>query len=263
MFDQAEAYQRFMGRWSSLLAPELIRFAELRDGEYVLDVGSGTGAIASTLRDMFPHSRVEGIDPSEAFVHYATATVGDAGGRVRFQTGDAQNIGFPDATFDAALSSLVLNFVPDSARAIREMIRVTKPGGVFAADVWDLGAGGMEMLRVFWDEAGALDAAAKTRDEAAMPLCREGALAKMASAQGLVDIHATSISVPLGFASIDDFWSPFLAGVGPAGAYAASLPSEQQNLLRERLARRLLPGGSDGPFALHARAWAVKGTTPR
>lgn len=258
MFARADSYQTFMGRWSQRLAQELVRFSNVRDGHYVLDVGSGTGVLTAAIRDAFANTRVVGVDPSENFVRHATDNVADA--RARFEVGDAQSLQFPDATFDAALSSLVLNFVPDPGRAIREMMRVTKPGGVWAAAVWDHGQDGMQMLSVFWQEAIAIDPAAKGKDEANMTLCREGALAQLCHQRGLQDVQASSLKVPLKFASFDDYWAPFSLGVGPAGDYLASLSLEQRNLLRDRLQRRL--GTGQSAIELSARAWAVRATNP-
>lgn len=258
MFARGDAYQQFMGRWSALLAPALLRFSRVRDGDEVLDVGSGTGVLAAAVRDAFPNARVTGIDASHDFVRFATENVRDDSGRIQFEVGDAQQLGFPDARFDAVLSSLVLNFVPDPERAVREMLRVTKPGGAFAAAVWDYGAGGMEMLRVFWDEAGALDAAAKALDEAGMALSREGALAAVCVQQGLREAEASELVVPLRFESFDDFWSPFLLGIGPAGVYAQSLSPEHRDELRKRLEQRLQVEGTQ-VITLRARAWAIRG----
>jgi SAM-dependent methyltransferase len=260
MFTRAESYQRYMGRWSRLLAPELVRFAGVRDGDVVLDVGSGTGAVASSLRDTFANVRVNGIDASEEFVRFARKIVADP--RIQFEVGDAQQLPFQNATFDVVLSLLVLNFVPDAARAVREILRVTRPKGVFAAAVWDLGPNGTQMLRVFWDEVIALDPAAKSIDESTMSLCREGALAELCEQQGLQNVLASSLTVPLRFESFDDYWSPFLLGVGPAGRYVEGLTPNHLAQLRDRLQLKLLGAGVDKPFELLARAWAVKGLAP-
>jgi SAM-dependent methyltransferase len=259
MFVESDAYERFMGRWSRRLAPLLVTFASVREGDSVLDVGSGTGALAFAMLEAAPSARVTGVDPSVAYVRYAQArTPGD---RVRFQVGDAQALALPAATFDRTASLLVMNFIPDPAKALREMIRVTRPGGVVAAAVWDYGEG-MEMLRVFWDEAVALDGGSAARDERTMPLCRRGELRALWRAGGLQQVEEEPIEIELSFTSFDDYWSPFLGGQGPAGAYVRSLSASARAALESRLRARLLGKRSDAPFTLRARAWAVKGVVP-
>jgi SAM-dependent methyltransferase len=259
MFSEAEAYERFMGRWSRGLAPPFLKFADLKDGDRVLDVGSGTGSLAFAVLRAAPAGSVVGVDPSGAYVSHARAQAG--GGRATFEEGDAQRLRFPDGSFDKALALLVVNFIPDRAAAVREMARVTRPGGVVAAAVWDYGEG-MEMLRVFWDEAVALDPAAAQKDERHMPVCRAGELAELWKAQGLLDVREEPLTVPLAFQSFDDFWSPFLEGQGPAGAYVASLADGPRRELEQRLRRRLLGDGPDRPITLKGRAWAVRGVVP-
>jgi SAM-dependent methyltransferase len=259
LFSGGDSYERFMGRWSRELAPSLVRFAGVRDGERILDVGSGTGALSAAIVSAAPASQVTGIDPARAYVQFATKR--HAGERVRFEVGDAQGLRFDDASFDRTLSLLVLNFVPDRARAMDEMVRVTKPGGTVAAAVWDYGEG-MEMLRVFWDEAIALRPAAAERDERHMPLCRGGELAALWRAHRLQDVVEEGLAIPTRFGSFDDYWAPFLEKQGPAGAFVAGLAAGERERLRERLRRRLLPDGVDREIVLQARAWAVRGRVP-
>jgi SAM-dependent methyltransferase len=259
MFVESDAYERFMGRWSRRLAPLLVKFASVDERDSVLDVGSGTGALAFAVAEAMPSVRVTGVDPSAAYVRYAQARAPND--RVRFLVGDAQALRLPDATFDKTLSLLVMNFIPDPATAMREMIRVTRPGGIVAAAVWDYGEG-MEMLRVFWDEAVALDSTIAARDERNMPLCRRGELAALWRAHGLQQVDEQPIAIELSFESFDAYWLPFLGGQGPAGAYVASLRETARVALESRLRKRLLGARQDGAFTLRARAWAVKGVVP-
>jgi SAM-dependent methyltransferase len=256
MFSEGDAYERYMGRWSRLLAPSLVDFSQVHEGDAVLDVGSGTGALAFAVRDATKTARVTGIDPSPAYVAHATGKNTDP--RIHFAIGDAQALGFSDAQFDRTMSLLVMNFIPDRERALQEMIRVTKPDGVVSAAVWDYGDG-MQMLRIFWDEAVEFDAAAKARDEAHMPLCKKGELAAAWRQAGLHDVRETPLRATLRFSSFADYWEPFTLGQGPAGAYVMRLPKERQNELGQRLRRRLLDGQTDHPIELQASAWAVRG----
>jgi len=259
IFSEARAYERFMGRWSRDLAPQFVRFAAVRDGDTLLDVGSGTGALSAALAAAAPSGRVVGIDPAAAYVALAQASQG--GARVRFQVGDAQRMDFADATFDRTLSLLVVNFIPDANRAVEEMKRVTRRGGTVAAAVWDYGEG-MEMLRVFWDEAIAMTPASDSRDERHMPFCRQGELAALWRQHGLLDVVEEGLTIETRFGSFADYWAPFLEKQGPAGAYVAALSERERKQLEGRLRTRLLGEGPDRAFVLHARAWVVRGTVP-
>ncbi len=225
----------------------------------VLDVGCGTGALTAAVAKAALSSRIVGIDPAAPYVALAQARLGSA--RVHVEVGDAQQMRFGNAMFDRTLSLLVVNFIPDVGKALGEMIRVTRPKGTIAAAVWDYGEG-MEMLRVFWDEAVALAPANAAKDERNMPLCRRGDLAALWRSQGLQDVVEEALTIETRFASFDDFWTPFLDRQGPAGAYVASLSAENRDVLRERLRRRLLGTGPDTAVVMHARAWAVRGTIP-
>ena len=259
MFSEAQAYERFMGRWSRGLAPLLVRYAGVRDGEAVLDVGSGTGSLAAAVATSAPNARVTGIDPSPAYVAFAQSK--RANERSKFEVGDAQQMKFGDGTYDRTLSLLVVNFIPDAKKAVGEMKRVTRRGGTVAAAVWDYGEG-MEMLRVFWDAAIALNPADEKKDERHMPLCGRGQLAALWQSQGLQNVVEEGLTVETRFNSFDDYWLPFTEKQGPAGAYVAGLPAAQRETLRLRLRQRLLADKPDGPFTLNARAWAVRGTVP-
>ncbi|HEY7172399.1 MAG TPA: methyltransferase domain-containing protein [Vicinamibacterales bacterium] len=256
MFSAGEPYEQFMGRWSRSLAPLLVRFAGVRDGEAVLDVGSGTGALTAAIAAAAPAGAIVGVDPAAAYV--AAARARQAGAHVRFEVGDARQLPFADASFDRTVSALMLNFVPGPETAVEEMRRVTRRGGTVAAAIWDYGDG-MEMLRVFWDEAVALDPASDARDERHMPLCRRGELAALWRARGLADVIEEPLTIPTPFASFDDYWQPFLQNQGPAAAHVSSLSAEAREQLRQRLQKRLIGEGDDRPVALSARAWAVRG----
>jgi len=259
LFSAGEAYERFMGRWSRDLAPLLVRFAGVQNGDAILDVGSGTGALTAAVAKAAPSSRIVGIDPAAPYVAFAQAR--HPGDLVRFEVGDAQQLRLADRSFDRTLSLLVLNFIPDPAKALNEMMRVTRPGGTVAAAVWDYGQG-MEMLRAFWDEAIALKTAMDARDERHMPLCRGGELAALWREHGLQDVSEEALTIETRFSSFDDYWLPFLEKQGPAGAYVAELSASEREQLRLRLHRRLLGDGPDRPIVLSARAWAVRGTVP-
>ena len=248
MFSASDGYERFMGRWSRRLAPLFVTFAGITEGDRVLDVGSGTGALSAAAAAI-ESVQVTGIERSAAYVAYARNHVDG-----RFEVGDALALPFSDDAFDRALSMLVLNFVPDPAAALQQMIRVTRPCGVVAAAVWDYGDG-MQMLRTFWDAAVALDPDATPRDERHMPLCTHGALAELWRMHGLQDVDEQPLTIEMKFASFDDYWQPFLCGQGPAGVYVSSLAKSARHALESRLHERL----GDTGFRLEARAWAVSG----
>jgi SAM-dependent methyltransferase len=256
MFSVGEAYDVFMGRWSNRLAPLLVEFAAVTDGHEVLDVGSGTGSLAAAVAAVAPSCRIVGIDRSEPYVAVARARLQSQ--RIRFEVGDAQQLPFTDASFDRTLSLLIFNFIPDRDRALKEMVRVTRPGGTVAAAVWDYGDG-MEMLRGFWDEAVALDPRAGPKDERHMPLSRAGELAALWRAYHLKNVSDTALTIETQFPSFENYWSPFLQQQGPAGAHAAALSTDGRDQLELRLRRRLLGNRPDGPITLRARAWAVRG----
>lgn len=260
MFATSAAYERFMGRWSRLLAPGYIAFAGVKNGDRVLDVGTGTGALASTINATMPASEIIGIDPSDGFITFARSRATSA--RVRYEVGNAQALKFDNASFDSTLALLVMNFIPDQEKAIAEMRRVTRPQGLVSACVWDYDAG-MEMLRFFWDEAVALDPAIEPKDERHMKLSRQGQLTELWQKAGLINIKDETLAIEQAYPSFDDYWSPFTKGAGPGGAYVVSLPEDRRQQLEARMRKRLLGDRQEGAFALKAKAWCVRGEVPK
>jgi SAM-dependent methyltransferase len=251
------AYEPYVGRWSRLVAHEFFAWLTVSPHQRWLDVGCGTGALTQTLLRVAEPSAVTGIDPSEAFLAYAHAAIPDA--RAHFTIGDAQALPMESGTVDAVVSGLMLNFVPDPARAVAEMVRVTRPGGTVAAYVWDY-AGQMQLMRYFWDAAVALNPAALAVDEGhRFPLCQPEPLEHQFADAGLQVVETRAIDVPTVFRGFNDYWSPFLSGQAPAPSYAMSLDEEQRAALRERI-RAALPVAADGSISLIARAWAVRGS---
>jgi len=254
-----DLYEPYVGRWSRLVARDFLDWIAVPKRKEWLDVGCGTGALTRTILDRADPLHVRGVDPSHGFVEYASAHVVDR--RVSFAVGDAQTLPEVDATFDAAVSGLVLNFVPKPDRAVAEMARVVRRGGVVAAYVWDY-AGRMELMRYFWDAVVALNPDAAALDEGRrFPLCQPEPLRALFEAAGVDDLESRAIEVPTVFRDFADYWTPFLGGQGPAPGYAASLDAAHRDALRDRIHARL-PVAADGSIALVARAWAVRGRVP-
>lgn len=252
-----DRYEPYVGRWSRLVAPEFLAWLAVPPGKRWLDVGCGTGALSQTIISSAQPGGVAGVDPSEGFLAFARTRVPQA----EFRVGDAQALTFEDGSFDAAVSGLVLNFVPDPAKAAAEMRRVVRPGGTAAAYVWDY-AGEMQLMRRFWAAAVALDPAASALDESIrFSLCQPDALRALWTSAGLQNIEVRSIDVPTVFKDFDDYWSPFLGGQGPAPTYCMSLPEDQREWLRQHL-QNTLPIEVDGSIRLIARAFAVRGRKP-
>lgn len=252
------AYERLMGRWSPLLAAELIAFAGSGCHEEVLDLGCGTGSLALLLAERGAARRVLGIDIAPAYIAYAAARCRDP--RVSFRVGDAMALDLPDRSVDRAFSLLALNFTPAPERAIAEMRRVTRPGGTVAAAVWDF-AGGLVYQRIFWDTAAALDpeaARARARHYAS-PLTRELELAAAFTAAGLSNVREAALTVRLRYANFADYWEPIRHAQGPVGDYMKRLPEERLAPLRETLQHAYCCGLPDGPRSMAATAWAAAG----
>lgn len=258
MFANAIGYEQLMGRWSLRLAPLYMDFAKLRDVGKILDVGCGTGALVKTVAGMTRKSEIVGVDPAQSFVEYARTQFDDP--RITFQTGDAMQLPFPSAYFGQTLSLLVMMFVSQPEKAADEMRRVTRPGGTVSACTWD--RDGLELASIFWEEAVRLDPAAEARSQRPKHSNREGQLTSLWRSAGLDDVKEKVITMQLPFVSFNDFWEPHVKGVAPQGAYVASLSEERRNALRQGLRKRLLGDRPDGPFVLHAKALAVRGTVP-
>lgn len=244
----ADAYDRFMGRYSSLLAPQLADLAGVRAGQRALDVGSGPGALTAELVSRLGASSVAAVDPSEPFVEAARARHPG----VDVHLAPAEALPFEADTFDAALAQLVVHFMADPVAGLAEMRRVTRPGGVVAACVWDF-AGGAAPLSLFWEVARELDP--HVIDESHLAGARQGHLTELFAAAGLGGVVETSLSIERHHASFQEWWEPYTAGVGPAGTYVKALGPEQQRKLRDRCRERL----PDGPFTVASRAWAARG----
>jgi len=253
----ADAYDRHIGRYGSALAAELIQVAGVGRGQRALDVGCGPGALTQALATLLGPAAVAAIDPSPPFVAACRARV--PGADVR--EGTAEALPWDDGAFDAVLSQLVLNFVEDPLRGVREMRRVGRPGAVVAACVWDY-AGGMTLLRRFWDAALRVDPeGAAAHDEGrVMRFCAPDELRDLWSAAGLTDVTGGELSVSARYESFDALWEPLERGVAPSGAYAVALDPPRRAALRAEL-RRLLVAPT-GPFTLAARAWWVAGRAP-
>jgi SAM-dependent methyltransferase len=259
VWEAGNKYEPYVGRWSRLVAREFLSWLSVPSDSDWLDVGCGTGALTQTIVDRAAPRTVRSIDPSSGFVTFARHQIPDP--RVTFTVADARSIPIGDAQVDAAVSGLVINFVPDPSLAISEMTRIARPGGIVSAYVWDY-AGKMELMRYFWDSAVALDPEASDLDEGPrFPICSEVALHQLFAGEGLEHVEVRAVDIATRFRDFDDYWSPFLGGQGPAPAYAMSLDEERRDALRERL-RSDLPVSADGSIDLVARAWAAKGFAP-
>jgi SAM-dependent methyltransferase len=251
-WSSGDAYEAYVGRWSRLVGREFLAWLDAPAGGRWLDVGCGTGELCRAIAERGSES-VTGVDPSEAFLEYARRR----GDGIEYRTGDAQSLPFADGEFDAVVSGLALNFVPDPAAGASEMMRVTRRSGAIGAYVWDY-AEGMQFMRYFWDAAKELDLAAVELDEGRrFPICNRDPPSGLFAAAG--DVETRAIDLPTYFTSFEDFWNPFLSGTGTAPSYVASLSEDARIRLRERLRERLR-AEEDGSIKLMARAWAAKGT---
>ena len=255
-WDSSHAYERYMGRWSRKVATEFLRWlAPGRDLEWA-DIGCGTGVLSSSILEMCEPSALDALDSSAVFVSQARRRVHDP--RARFVIADAVHLPWESAVRDVTASGLVLNFVRDHEAMTREMTRVTRPGGRVAAYVWDY-AGGMEMIRHFWDAAISVSPKDARLDQAErFPLCGPEPLRTLFEQAGLRDVMVRAIDIATVFEDFDDYWQPFLGRTGAAPTYLASLSDDVKERIRLHLKSRIAPPRG-GPIALTARAWAVQG----
>jgi ubiquinone/menaquinone biosynthesis C-methylase UbiE len=252
----AEHYERYMGRWSRQIATRYLDWLEPPKDAAWLDLGCGTGALTQTIMARCQPRTITAIDPSASFVAQARATTSDAQVRLRFEVADAQAIPLEEASVDVAASALVINFVPDKVAALREMKRVTRPGGLLSFYVWDYPGGGMGFMRAFWNAATALDPKAMELAEARrFPFCTAEGLAALCTEAGWPSATVEKIEIETRFSSFEDFWQPFTLGAGPAPGYCVSLPEDERAALKQRL---MADVGGPGPVSFPARAWAAK-----
>jgi SAM-dependent methyltransferase len=255
-WDESDRYDDYMGRWSEPIAREFLDWLGLPARSKWVDVGCGPGALTATIAAETAPTELAGIDPSAGFIGAARRRLNDDSD---LRIGDAQSLPFGSNLFDAAVSGIALNFFPEPEAAVREMGRVTVTGGTVAAYVWDY-AGGMEMIRHFWDAAVTLKPAIAHLDEATrFPLCHPEPLTAVFTSADLNDVETTALEIPTVFPSFDQYWQPLLGDQGPAPAYVGSLTEPDRRRLESRL-KSELPVSSDGSINLTARAWAVKGT---
>jgi SAM-dependent methyltransferase len=253
-WERGSPYERYVGRWSRRIAPAFLQWLNIPAGRRWLDVGCGTGALSAAILDFCSPSSVTGVEPSEGFLAIAREHLAT---RASLHQGAAAAIPLADASVDVVVSGLVLNFIPDQRAALLEMRRVVETGGTIAAYVWDY-AGGMELIRCFWDVAVELDAGAARLDEGVrFPACRPDAMQTLFASAGLTDIETSAIDVTTVFEDFDDYWQPFLGGQGPAPAYTMSLDEAARARLRDGIRARL-PIAANGSISLHARAWAAR-----
>lgn len=253
-----DGYELLMGRWSRQLAAPFIEFVGLTDGGRILDAGCGTGALSSDLLRQTKTAEIIGVDFSDAYVEFAKATIEDP--RIAFEQGDVTALRHEDDAFDLIFTHLVLQFVPDSGAAIRELSRVLKPGGTLAATVWD-SRGGLFFNRLFLDTAAVLDPAADALRASMFtrPLMRPGELEAAWRQGGLVDVRPGELTIRTEFADFDDYWAPMDGKDGPIPNYLRGTAPEMQDRIKEAVRRAYLDGEANGPRSYTATTWVVSG----
>jgi SAM-dependent methyltransferase len=251
-----DSYDAYMGRWSREVAPRFLDWLGAPHGLDWLEVGCGTGALSAAILVKAAPKTLISIDASEGFIARAKANLSND--RVFFQVGDAQALAQETASRDMIVSALVLNFLPDKAKALAEMKRVARAGGTVAFYVWDYPGGGVQFMRAFWDAAAALDSNARDLSEdRRFPYCTPEGLVDLVDRADLAAVQCASIEVPTVFKDFEDYWHPFTLGAGPAPGYCKSLDPAARQRLKEKL-HESLPQRADGTIPMTARAWAIK-----
>jgi len=254
-----DSYELQMGRWSRRLAPQFVDFSKVLAGERVLDVGCGTGSLSFELAKNPKIASIHGIDFASVYIDYATSR----GERVEFRVGDACALPFADKWFDHSLSSLVLQFIPDPERAVREMRRVTRSGGSVCATTWNT-RGGLIIHRMFFDTASVLDpnGAVWRARTCARAVSQADGLAQLWRDVGLLDVIQDDIAIRMDYQSFDDFWTSLADKDGPYAEYVRTLDSKMRSMLLALIRAAYLDGEPDGPRSYMAVAWAIKGIVP-
>jgi len=256
-WNEGTTYERFMGRWSRLLAKDFVTWLDAPVSGNWLDVGTGTGAMVDAICDHGRPKSVLACDPETAFIDIARRNITDD--RVEFVEAGEGNLPSRDGGFDVVVSNLTLNFFYDIEKSLREQASLLSPEGILAASVWDY-SGDMQFLRHFWEEAKEIDPKAAKLDEGVrFSFCNPGALKDLFSSAGLQKIRIFPITVPTAFENFDDYWSPLVAGTGPAPSFVAKLSEEDRVTLAENIRRRL-PIATDGTIDMVARAWVIAGS---
>jgi len=248
-------YDAWMGRWSKLLANEFLSWLNLPSGARWLDVCCGTGVLSQAVAERCAAASITGVDASPSQVAYAKEQRSHG---VAYHLANAMELPFGDGSFDVSVSGLGLNFIPDPERALREIARVTIPGGVVAGYVWDYQQGA-RFVREFWDAALQYDCEALSFDQGRrFDFCTPEGLKKLFETANLSRIETRSLDIETQFSSFDDYWQPFLTGQGSAPTYLANRNENIREAIRERLRASSPISNKDGSITLPARAWAVR-----
>jgi ubiquinone/menaquinone biosynthesis C-methylase UbiE len=259
VFSAGDKYDRGTGAWSRLLAPGFVDFTQIEGGESVLDVGCGTGILALAIADQTRAAKIVGVDLSAGFIEYARGKNNDQ--RLSFEQGDAQNLPYADGSFDRCMAMLVMQFVPDKFKAIAEMKRDTKPGGIVGTALWDATAG-MSPNQPLWETATALNLPADM-PSAGRSACNSAAGSmKLLSEAGLERVSVTDIVIERYFSSLDEYWIPLATGEGVPGKFLGSLSPDHKAAVKEQIRKILLGDRADGSFSIKAKAWVARGIVP-